>query len=174
MDTMREFGTVWKKFMVMCRAKLMEKSKQCSLSVSAAEMAFQDAASIWFDPYEACGQWLKCFEKEEPQAAERVKNILHGIKFENIPKKNNLSDLGVLGVTIGGAAAGAGFGAWLFHLGTVGTVLSAAVPAVVLYPAMKGYQKTEKEKAEKEEITKYMEQISLVREEIEGILNSIL
>ena len=146
MDTMREFGTVWKKFMVMCRAKLMEKSKQCSLSASAAEMAIQDAVSIWFDPYEVCGQWLKSFEKEELQAAERVKNILHGIKFENIPKKNSLSDFGVLGVTIGGAAAGAGFGTWLFHLGTVGTVLSATVPAVVLYPSMKGIRKLKKKK----------------------------
>ena len=25
MDTIREFDSVWKKFMVMCRAKLMEK-----------------------------------------------------------------------------------------------------------------------------------------------------
>lgn len=174
MDTMREFGSVWKKFMVLCRAKLMEKSKQCSLSAPAAEMAIQDAVSIWFDPYEVCGQWLRSFEKEEPQAAEKVKNVLHGIKLENIPRKNNLPDLGVLGVTIGGAAAGAGFGACLFHLGTLGTVFSAVVPAIVLYPALKGYQKTEKEKAEKEEITKYMEQISLVREEIEGILNSIM
>ena len=49
--------------------------------------------------------------------------------------------------------------------------MSAAIPAVALYPAMKGYQKNEKEKAEKEGITKYLEQLSLIREEIEGALN---
>ena len=53
MDTIREFDSVWKKFMVMCRAKLMEKSKQCALSGAAAEMSVQDAASMWFDPYNA-------------------------------------------------------------------------------------------------------------------------
>ena len=171
MDTIRDFDSVWGKFMVMCRAKLMEKSKQCVLSVSAADVSVQDAASTWFDPYDACGQWLKRLEKEVPQAGERVKRILQQIKLEEIPAKKTFSELGVLGITAGGAAAGAGVGACLLHLGTVGTLLSAVIPAIAIYPAMKGYQKNEKEKAEKDEIAKYLEQLSLVREEIEGILN---
>lgn len=174
MDTMREFDSVWKKFMVMCRAKLMEKSRQCALSGAAAQMSVQDAASMWFDPYDACGQWLNRLEKEMPQAGEKVKSILQQIKLEEIPARKPFPELGVLGVTAGGAAAGAGVGAWVLHLGTVGTLLSAAIPAAALYPAMKTYQKNEKEKAEKDGIAKYLEQLSLVREEIEGVLRSLL
>ena len=171
MDTIREFDSVWKKFMVMCRAKLMEKSKQCALSGAAAEMSVQDAASMWFDPYNACGQWLKQLEKEEPQTAEKDKTILQESKLEEPPEKKGVPELGVIGIAAGGAAAGAGVGAWILHLGTWGTLLSAAIPAVALYPAMKGYQKSEREKAEREGITKYLEQLSLVREEIDGVLN---
>ena len=87
MDTIREFDSVWKKFMVMCRAKLMEKSKQCALSGAAAEMSVQDAASMWFDPYDACGQWLKRLEKDKPQAAKKVRTILQEIKLEEVPAK---------------------------------------------------------------------------------------
>lgn len=172
MDTVREFDSVWKKFLVMCKAKLMEKNKQCALSSSAAEMSVQDAASMWFDPYDACGQWLKRLEKDEPQAAKKVGAILQEIKLEEVPAKKGFPELGVIGIAAGGAAAGAGVGAWILHLGTWGTLLSAAIPAVALYPALKGYQKNEKEKAEKDKIAKYLEQLSLVREEIEGILNS--
>ena len=82
MDTVREFDSVWKKFLVMCKAKLMEKNKQCALSSSAAEMSVQDAASMWFDPYDACGQWLKRLEKDDPQAAKKVSAILQEIKLE--------------------------------------------------------------------------------------------
>lgn len=171
MDTIHNFDAVWKKFLFMCRAKLMEKSVQCPLSAAAAGMAVQDAASAWFDPYEACGQWLKQLEEEDLQAAEKVKEILQKIRLEEIPEKKEVSELGVLGVTVGGAAAGAGIGAWFLHLGTFGTLLSAAVPAAALYPAMKSYQKNEKEKAEKEGISEYLSQLSLVREEIEGVLS---
>lgn len=98
MDTIREFDSVWKKFMVMCRAKLMEKSKQCALSGAAAEMSVQDAASMWFDPYNACGQWLKQLEKEEPQTAEKVKTILQEIKLEEIPEKKVSRNLALSGL----------------------------------------------------------------------------
>ena len=80
-------------------------------------------------------------------------------------------DLGTTGIRVNAISAGAGVGAWILHLGTWGTLLSAAIPAVALYPAMKGYQKSEREKAEREGITKYLEQLSLVREEIDGVLN---
>lgn len=173
MDILREFNIIWEKFLVLCRAKLIEKSKQCKLSTSAAEMSVKAAVSVWFDPYDTYGQWLKALEEDEPDAAKKVKNILQSIKFEDIPVQKGIPDSGVLGVTAGGAAAGAGIGAWLFHFGSLGTALSAVIPAAVIYPLMKGYQKTEKEKAEKKEVAKYMEQMSLVREEIEGVLNLI-
>ena len=126
---------------------------------------------MWFDSYDACGQWLKRLEKDEPQAAKKVRTILQEIKLEEVPTQKGFPELGVIGIAAGGAAAGAGVGAWILHLGTWGTLLSAALPAVALYPAIKGYQKNEKEKAEKEGITKYLEQLSLIREEIEGALN---
>ena len=152
MDTIREFDSVWKKFMVMCRAKLMEKSKQCALSCAAAEMSVQDAASMWFDPYDACGQWLKRLEKEDPRAAKGIRTILQEIKLEEVPAKKGFPELGVIGIAAGGAAAGAGVGAWILHLGTWGILLSAALPAVALYPAIKGYQKTKRKKQKKKEL----------------------
>ena len=52
MDHYREFESIWKKFLTLCRAKLMEKSRQCTLTASAAQMSIQDAMTVWFDPYD--------------------------------------------------------------------------------------------------------------------------
>ena len=170
MSMNHEFENVWKKFMVLCHAKLWEKSKQCSLTAAAAEMSVKDAAFVWFDQYEACGQWLKKLEQKQPQAAVRIKDILENISLEEAPEKKVFPDLGVLGVAVGGAAAGIGVGAFVLHLGTVGKLISAAAPAAALYPAMKSYQKSDKEKAQKETIGEYLAQMDLLKEQICGIL----
>ena len=146
MDVIRAFDEVWNKFMVICRAKLMEKSRQNILNFSAAQMAIQDAISIWFD---------------------------QEIKLEEIPHKKVGSEHSALGVAAAGAALGTGAGYWFFHFGTVGTVLSAIIPAALLFPAIKGFQKTEKDRIQKEEILEYLNQLYFVKEEIEGILNCI-
>ncbi len=173
MDVIRAFDEVWNKFMVICRAKLMEKSRQNILNFSAAQMAIQDAISIWFDPYEACGEWLKSLKREYPDAENRIRVILQEIKLEEIPHKKVGSEHSALGVAAAGAALGTGAGYWFFHFGTVGTVLSAIIPAALLFPAIKGFQKTEKDRIQKEEILEYLNQLYFVKEEIEGILNCI-
>lgn len=170
MSINHEFENVWKKFVVLCHAKLWEKSRQCRLTAAAAEMSVKDASFVWFDQYEVCGQWLKKLERKQPQAAGRIKDILENISLEEVPEKKSFPDLGVLGVAAGGAAAGIGVGTYVLHLGTVGKLLSAAAPAAALYPAMKSYQKSDKEKAQKDTIEEYLEQIAMLKEQIEGIL----
>ncbi len=170
MTTNQEFENVWKKFMVLCHAKLWEKSKQCRLTAAAAEMSVKDAAFVWFDQYEACGQWLKNLEQKQPQAVGKIKDILENISLEEAPEKRSFPDLGVLGVAAGGAAAGIGVGAFVLHLGTVGKLISAVAPAAALYPAMKSYQKSDKERAQMETISEYLAQMDLLKDQISTIL----
>lgn len=171
MSAYKGFEEIWKKFMTLCRAKLMEKSSYCALSVSAAEMSVRDASSVWFDQYEMCGQWLHRLGKENAAAAQKIKAILQETRLEPVPDKKPFPDLGVLGIAAGGAAAAAGAGAWIFQLGPAATLISAAIPAAVLYPVMKAHQKNGKEKAKKETIEAYLQQLSLVKKEIEGALD---
>ncbi len=173
MDIVCEFENAWSKFQEMCRAKLLEKNKQCILTVAAAELAVQDAVALWFDVYHICGQWLRSVKIEDATVGEKIEKSLCGIKFETPPVPKGIGDLGIVGITVGGAVAGAGIGSWLLHLGTVGTVLSAVVPAVVLYPSMKTVQKNEREKAEKVAISKYLEQLIFVKDEILGEISRI-
>lgn len=173
MDCCREFEIIWKKFLTLCRAKLMEKSRQCTLTPSAAQMSIQDAMSAWFDPYDACGGWLKEVEREVPQIAERIYSALKEWSVENVPIKKGIPEAGVLGVTAGSAAIGAGIGVYALHLGSIGILLAAVVPAIVAYPTMKAWQRAEKEKIEKNLLNEYMEQLSLLKDEI-IILNSMI
>ena len=166
MDHYREFESIWKKFLTLCRAKLMEKSRQCTLTASAAQMSIQDAMTVWFDPYDTCGKWLKDLEKEDFQAAKRIYSILQEWVVEGVPIKKGFPEAGVWGISAASAAAGVGIRFYGFHLGTVGLLLSAAVPTIVLYPAMKAYQKSEKEKNEKKLLNEYLNQLSLLEEQI--------
>jgi RNA polymerase sigma factor (sigma-70 family) len=87
---------------------------------------------------------------EDPEAGEMLRDAedrvfteeLHNALIEclaTLPEAQRAAiegrhfELGILGITAGGAAAGAGVGAWILHLGTVGTLLSAAIPAIALY-----------------------------------------
>lgn len=169
----KEFNSVWTRFITLCRGKLIEKSKQCRLSPAAAEVSVNDAASVWFDRYETCGAWLSKLEKKEPDAAARIKALLQNIHLETVPEKRIISDAEVAGIAAGGAAIGAGVGALGMHLGVIGTLVSAALPAAVLYPAARTYQKEERGKAEKETIQQYIEQISLIKDGIDTILLGI-
>lgn len=164
------FDTIWSKFIVICRAKLIEKSRQCALTKSAAEISLKDAMSVWFDKYDICGKWLSDLEKESPQAVKNIKDVIQGFCLKEISLKKALSDAEVYGVTAGSAVAGAGIGKYILDLGKIGTVMSAVVPLVILYPIFKNYQKMDVKKSEKDTIQAYLDQLSFVKEEIEEIL----
>lgn len=173
MDIANEFVNVWKKFMEMSRAKLIDKSKQGTLNAAAANMAVQEAVSLCLDPYHMFGMWLANVKSYDAAAAERIQSILYDIRFENQVVEKKITDLGVAGIATGSAVIGAGIAKYLFSCGTLGTVLSAVLPATFFYQSMKTQQKNEDVKIQKEMILMYLGQLELVREEIEGVIGSI-
>ena len=98
MDTIRDFDAVWEQFTELSRGQLMEKSTVCTLTAAAAEMSVQDAAMVWFDAYHPCGAWLKALKEEHPDAAAETAARLQKIRFEPVPQKKSISDLGIVGI----------------------------------------------------------------------------
>ena len=170
MDVIMEFGNVWNQFIEMCHGKLLMKNKQGILSAAAADIAVQDAVSVWFDAYHPCGEWLKQVKSLNQLAADQIEQILYNIRLENPPIKKGISDIGGIAITTGTAVAGAGIAMHILNFGKLATLASAAIPAALVYSTIKTQQKQDKEAAEKEMIKDYLGQLTRVKEEIEQII----
>lgn len=171
MNVYDEFKTVWRRFEDLSRGKLIEKSKQSTLNAAAARTAISAAASVWTDKYDPCGKWLNELRRENTTNAARIEDIVEHIDFIDPPPAKKLSDFSVIGVSVLGAAVGAGVSSRIFHAGTLVSAASAVLPAAVLYPIMKKTQSEMDKSEEKRIIDQYMEQLGSVRDLILEVLD---
>ncbi len=166
----RDFSEVWKRFTDLCRGALSKKSDQGTLTPDAARIAVKTTAGMWTDPYTECGRWLKKLRESSPEKAEAILQLIEGISFEEIPVKSPVSDMAAAAAALGAAAVGAGVSARLLNQNIWVSLISAAVPAVILYPSMKTVQSAQKQNNKSRRIEGYMEQLSLIEEQIRGII----
>lgn len=163
MNVYDEFKTVWKRFEDLSRGKLIEKSRQSPLTAAAASIAVSAAATVWSDKYDPCGKWLGDLRRKNMAKAARIDEIVGRIDFIDPPPAKKISDFSVIGVSVLGAAVGAGVSSRIFHAGTLVSAASAVLPAAVLYPIMKKTQSEMDKSEEKRIIDQYMEQLGSVR-----------
>lgn len=170
MSSYGEFDSIWERFVSLCRGKIIEKAGQSPLTAAAARAAVAAASSVWADKYDPCGKWLSGLRESDAGKAERFMELVQSIEFVDAPVEKQISDLLVAGTAAGGAVVGAGVSRLLGAALPVG-VASAVVPALVLYPLMKGMQKQKREAAEKRLVEEYVGQLENVRRLAVEVLN---
>ncbi len=162
MSSYEEFEGMWERFVNLCRGKIIEKSGHAPLTAVAARSAVAAASSVWTDKYDPCGKWLSGLRESDADKAERITELMQSIEFVDVPEEKQISDFLVAGTAAGGAVVGAGVSRLLGAALPIG-VASAVVPALVLFPLMKGMQKQKKETAEKRLVDEYVGQLENVR-----------
>lgn len=166
----KDFESVWQRFTSLCRGKLVEKSGQAPLTTAAARTAVAAASTVWTDKYDPCGKWLNDLKIKDESKAKRIAELMESIEFVDVPCEKTISDLSIVGVTVGGAIAGAGISRAFKAALPVG-VASTVLPALVLYPAMKSVQKTQRDNSEKNLVNEFVGQLENVRRIAEEILS---
>ncbi|HIW15573.1 MAG TPA: hypothetical protein H9691_09065 [Firmicutes bacterium] len=167
---LQEFRNIWKKFTVLCRARLLEKSRQGRLTRAGAEMAVMDAACDWLDPYTACGSWLKALEENEPGKAGQIRQLVRKIELEPVPEPKALPVWGVAAAALAVAAVGGAVTALMLHGAWWQTALAAIIPAVVVGGGLCAVRGTQQQAKGKYVLDEYVRQLDLLGQEIEGIL----
>ncbi|MCM1054742.1 MAG: hypothetical protein NC394_04380 [Bacteroides sp.] len=158
------FESAWTRFSDLCLGKLIEKSRQSALTPAAATMAAKAAAGTWTD-YSECGDWIKRLRAESPQKADRVLELIDGISFKEVEVSAPISDAVISAAALGGSAIGAGVSS-LLKWNTAGVILSAVVPAAVLFPSMKKIKSIQVENNREKLINGYMQQLSELKRRI--------
>lgn len=172
MNVYGDFKPVWKRFEELSYGKLIEKSRQASLTAAAAGTAVSTAATAWTDKYDPCGKWLGDLRKRDAKKAEQITKIVESIDFIEAPPAKRISDISVIGVPVLGALVGAGVSSRVFHAGIFAGAASAILPAAALYPIMKKTQSEMCKSEEKRLVGQYMEQLDSVRGLILEVLDN--
>lgn len=169
---LQDFRLIWKKFTVLCRARLLEKSRKGPLTRAGAEMAVMDAACDWLDPYTTCGSWLKELAGQSPSKAEQIRDLVRKIQLEPVPEPKILPVWGI-GAGIIAVAAIGGVGTALLLDGSWWQIaLAAVVPAVAVGSVMYMMRRIQQQSKGKYVLDEYIRQLDLLGEEIEGILHT--
>lgn len=158
------FESAWKRFTDISRGKLIDKSEQSALTPAAAKMAVKSSAVIWTD-YSECGDWIKRLRSVSPEKADAVLKLIDGIRFEEIHIGKPIPDAAIPTAALGGSAVGVGLSS-LFKWNTAGIILSAVIPAAILFPSMKKIKSLQEEYNREKLINGYMEQLSVLKEKI--------
>ena len=136
MSNVTDFEKYWKKFIVKMKGALIESTKNQPLTYSVASITLSDVAMAWSLDYDDCGRWLAQYKQKEPRKGELVSSILtKDMQFSPIEEKKSFPEAAKLAVPAAGAALGFGISN-LLGAGAVIQIVSALVPAVLLYPAM--------------------------------------
>lgn len=159
------FESAWTRFSDLCLGKLIEKSGQSALTPAAATMAVKAAAGTWTD-YSECGDWIKQLRAVSSQKADRVLELINGVSFKDVAINAPISDAFISAAALGGSAIGAGVSS-LLKWNTAGVILSAVVPAAVLFPSMKKLKSIQVENNRERLINGYMQQLSELKDRIE-------
>lgn len=164
-----DFAAAWDRYYQLCKGKLAEKDAQGPLDAAPATMAVRSAEHVWFDPFDPCGEWLQAVEQVDAVAAQRLKNAIRTFTFTQVPEPAAPSPALAPAAAAGGAVAGVAIATFAANAGMVATLAAAAVPAAVIYPAVASYQGAQQAKAHKDAFGLYLDQLRLLREEMEGI-----
>lgn len=168
---MSGFPEAWEAYRVRVKGALLEKRLQGPLTAAAARLAVRAVEAVWEDPYSPCGSWLAGIAERDANAGQRVLDAVRSfspIEPPTPPEHSHLVEAGAAALALG-AAGGAGARALGAAIpAAVGTgLVVAAVTGTVANHALRARESNET----RSPIDDYLEQLDLVRQEIEGILD---
>lgn len=172
MSTVSEFEKLWSKFTTRLQGVLINKSKAQKLTYSIADIVLSDAAVSWSLSYDECGRWMSGYIKENPAKGALIKKILtEDMRFTEVPEKKNIPVAAQIAVPIVTAALGGGI-SYLLHAKLAIIILSAVVPAVLSYPAVRSLNSSIEIKNKETLIKDYMQQLDKYKNSIVSILSN--
>lgn len=164
-----KFLSLWGEFLTRVKGKMMTQANKQTLSYPLARLLLTDELGAWFSDYEASGRWLSTFAKEHPEQAEQVKAVIKGIHFDELKAVRNAPEYLQYAVPLAGALAGYGIARY-FGAGIVTQIASTALPAVLLYPAVKTVMGNKDTNAVQTLINQYIAQLDTYKQQILGLL----
>lgn len=174
MDTTQldKFKELWNDFASGFRGKLISESSRGTLKYSDVKLDLAEAAESWNSEYSIPGRWLYKLIADDPKRGELVRDILtndltvsevaangHNVEWVNVAAP---AGLGAVGYTVAAIA----------HWGTVATLCSTIIPAVVAFPVAKAFTSAHNNKANDRLVEAYMEQLDKCRDAVEAALKA--
>lgn len=164
------FEKQWEQFMTRIQGRIMHYAQTQELSYSLMKLILKDVSNSWDSDLDGNGRWLKQYCRQNPQKGELIRRILlEDMGFTEVSKDKDNWGMLVHAVPVAGAAAGFGLSSVL-GAGPVIKTVSTIAPALLLYPAARGFGGSVKDRRTEEYIDKYLLQLDKYKKSVTSIL----
>lgn len=167
------FKKNWDKFITRLQGQLITQAKNGVFTPASSNLILADCIGFWDSRHSEGGRWLDGFEKEYPDKAERIRNILlNDMKFKSNSSDESTQEYLRYLIPVGSAAAGFAISRIAGANAIVQAVCTIA-PAVVSYPVASNVLHAAGDNRKKEIIQNYLSQLDKYRVSIESILQGM-
>lgn len=167
------FKKNWDKFIARLQGQLITQAKSGVFTPASSNLILADCIGFWDSRYSEGGRWLDGFEKEYPEKAEMIRNILlNDMKFEENSVEESKQEYLKYVIPVGSAAAGFAISRIAGANAIVQAVCSIA-PAAVAYPVANNVLHAADDNRKKEVIQNYLSQLDKYRASIGSILQDM-
>ncbi len=167
------FDKNWDKFVTRLQGRLMTQAKNGGSMQQSSNLILADCIGFWDSRHSEGGRWLENYERECPEKAEMVKNILlNDMKFEEY--SSGVSQKGYMKYMVPIGCAAAGFG--LSKISGADTVIQTVctiAPAAAAYPVTINALRAGENSRKKQMIQNYLSQLNKYKVSIESILQDM-
>lgn len=164
------FEKNWEQFMTRLRGKIMHYAQRQKLTYSLMKLILKDALNSWDSDKEESGRWLMQYCRQNPQGGAMVRRILlEDMDFTEVSKEKGNWDILTHAVPVAGAAAGFGISSAMGATSVTKAVFTIA-PALLLYPAAKGFSGSVKDRNTEEYIDRYLLQLDKYKKSVISVL----
>lgn len=164
------FERLWDKFYVALKGRIMKKAKNQELTYPLMKLILTDAKSDWETEYEECGRWLRKYMEENPAKGRIVCDILTDMTFREVEKKPDSLGMAGLVAPLAGAALGFGISS-LFGAGIVIKIVSAVVPAGLIFGTTKVIEPKMKDRSMQGLVEGYLSQLEKYKNSVLSVLS---
>jgi hypothetical protein len=166
-----KFESLWRDFVALVKGKLITTANKQMLSTPLANLILNDAKASWGSEYDINGKWLSKLTEVEPDKAALIRAVLlDDMTFTNVETNKPFPSYYNYIVPTAGAIAGLVVSACVGATKLIQGV-SAIVPAVLLYPAVKAYGKQRDDMNRDKDIEAYIHQLEKYKNSIVSILS---
>lgn len=167
------FKKNWDKFITRLQGQLITQAKNGVFTPASFNLVLADCIGFWDSRHSEGGRWLDGFEKEYPEKAERIRNILlNDMKFESNSSDESTQEYLRYLIPVGSAAAGFAISRIAGANAIVQAVCTIA-PAAVSYPVASNILHAAGDNRKKERIHNCLSQLDKYRVSIESILQDV-
>ncbi len=169
----RQFQRNWEHFITILQSDLKQSSQDQKVNYNMAKIALSIHSEYWDTKEKDGGRWIYELEKENPEEANLIRNILlKDMRFSEEVSSDSLNASLKFIVPIGSAVTGFALSK-AFGANNVVRIISTIVPAAVAYPITNNMIDVHGENQKEETIQSYLSQLDKYKLSIESVLSGI-